>query len=96
MDDKTPFFLKGMIDSALKIEEEGYQPGSLPELARKLAIRFCRDNGGEIVRVPTLKAMEKEERDTAIRADYLTMTVPDIAKKYDVTCRMIYGVVRDE
>lgn len=95
MDDKTPLFLKGMTDTALKIEKEGYQHESLSELARKLVIRFCRDNGGEILRVPTLKAIDKRERDAAIRADVKVMTVSEVAEKHGVTCRTVYGVLSD-
>lgn len=57
--------------------------------------KLSREFGGLVIFIPKLDAFEREMRDVIIRREYdCGKTVRDLAKKYDLTVRQIYYILK--
>lgn len=76
----------------------------LPETHRKLAevigieatLELCATWGGEKPYIPSTKKLRVQARNNMIRREYCKGTpAPRLAKKYDLTERMVQHIVKD-
>lgn len=81
-----PIFYTTLVDTMRSVlASEGLADNKAKSYAEKAAFKFCQENGGDLHRVPMLKGIKKQERDSKIRGDSKNMNTKQLMKKYDVS-----------
>ena len=89
-----PVLYSDMMDVArTELEQAGMAEAGV--IARRIATSFCETHNEKYYRVPNLLSIRKRDRDEAIVRDRETMSVKEIAKKYELTTNVVYLILRD-
>lgn len=88
-----PIMYRDMVSVAeAELSYSGIEAEQASTVARKIMPTFCQEHGGKICRVPLLQCITKPERDKTIRAYGKTMTLNQLARKYELSYEAARGL----